>query len=297
MLGRPNGTAERRWLLLSVQAPPHGEELLLVDALRRLGARLVEREGERFVAHLPHTDDPETLLGEAEAAVRASTRLRDPGLSWRWGTQAELAERWLRDVQPRRVTGRIVVAVDGTEPEALSGDLVVRLQPGFGFGTAGHPTTRLCLGFLDGLVQRGDRIADVGTGSGILAIAAALLGAARVLAFEADPLACALARENAAGSGVGGRVEVRHHEVGPGGQIGSATFDGVVANLEASMLLPRLAGLAEATAPGGWEILSGATRSERADLLHAAEDAGLTLGDEAVEDGWWGGIFRRSGGG
>jgi ribosomal protein L11 methyltransferase len=112
-------------------------------------------------------------------------------------------------------------------------------------------------------------VLDVGAGSGILAIAAALAGARPVLALEADPLAAAEAARNVAANGVGARVEVRTlcarpSDIGPPG-----TFDGVVANLEAAHLLPLLPAISAARAPGGWLVISGLVADERDTALAA----------------------------
>jgi ribosomal protein L11 methyltransferase len=281
------------WLLLSVEAPAAGEEILLVEALRRLGARAVEREGERYVALLPPPADVDELLREAAAVIRASTSLRDPWMSWRWRSHEAWAEAWSRDLPPRRVGARFVIAPRGVDIALGEDDLAIRLVPGPAFGTAEHATTRSCLRLLERYVSPGECVADVGSGSGILAVAAALLGAGRAVALEMDPYACAAARETVAESGVADRVEVREVEVRPDTLLADGPFDGVVANLQAELLLPLLAGLARAVAPGGWMIVSGILRPERAEVLRAAEEAGLEPETEALEDGWWTAAFRR----
>jgi ribosomal protein L11 methyltransferase len=282
------------WLLLSVQAPAPGEEILLVEALRRLGARAVEREGERYVALLPPPVDVDELLRDAAAVIRASTSLRDPWIAWRWRSHEAWADAWSRDLHPRRVGERFVVAPRGVETALGKDDLAIRLVPGPAFGTAEHATTRSCLRLLERYVSPGDRVADVGSGSGILAVAAALLGARRVVALEMDPYACAMARETVAESGVADRVEVREVEARPGTLGDDGTFDGIVANLQAEFLLPLLAGLARAVAPGGWMIVSGLLRPERAQVLRSAAGAALEAETEGMEDGWWTAAFRRA---
>lgn len=276
-----------------------------MDALRRAGARAVERVGGRFEALLPAPESHEVQarVREAAGAIRASTSLEDPDVRWRWQTHADWTERWRAGQSPRRVTDRIAVVPDGpgtgSEPGPSSGTdwdavIVIRLDPTAAFGTAEHPTTRACLRLLDRDVREGDRILDIGTGSGILAIAAALLGARRVVAIDADPLACRAARANVERNGVAGRIDIRELEVGPG-TLRRGRYDGVVANLQAGILGPLIPDLARATAPGGWLVLSGIVRTERDRIVDAARAVGLELREEVPGAGWWTGRFALTG--
>jgi SAM-dependent methyltransferase len=263
----------RRWLVLSVAAPARGEEHLLVEALLRVGGRSVVRDGERFVARIPVAEaegGPDALLGEAEMAVRAATSLVDPEIRWRWTARR---------------------GDDG--PEA-------------GAPVPRHPTTRSCLAFLGELVIPGERWLDVGTGTGVLALEAARLGATEVLALERDPVTAALARKHAADA-PGGRVRVVTLRAGPGdlGRLGP--FHGIVANIEAGVLTALLEGFRrEGTRdvpdpgplhPDGRLILSGAHRGEGRELMETARGLGLIPVGERVEEGWWTGAFRYGGAG
>ncbi|MEX1184542.1 MAG: 50S ribosomal protein L11 methyltransferase [Gemmatimonadota bacterium] len=281
-------TAE--WLVLSALVPLPGEEFLMVDALRRLGARAIEREGERVVAWLPPPADVAELLRDAGAAIRASTSMTDPALACHWQTHAQWVERWVRPVEPRRVTDRIViaalehaVALDGV---ALDNDIVIRLEAGIAFGTAEHATTRGCLLLLERLVRDGDCVADIGTGTGVLAIAAARLGARRVLAFEADSLSCDGARRNVAANAVADRVAVRERIVAAADLRRMPRCNVILANLELTAIRRLLPALRDALVPGGFLIAAGVTGGERAALLDDSADADLVLHARSDIDGW-----------
>jgi ribosomal protein L11 methyltransferase len=313
------GLSFDRWLVLSAPLPPPGEEPLMVEALRALGARAVERDGDRVLAWLPPPSQVDALLREAEAAIRAGTSLRDPVLESSWQSAEEWARRWSADQRARRVSGRIVVAPvggvaaetgAGAGPSELGADrrsksrggepalardddppIIIRLDPAAAFGTADHATTRACLRLLDAWIRAGDRVLDLGTGSGILAIAAARLGARRVLALDSDPLACAAAAHNAALNGVERHVEVREEAVRPHRLARLGRWDGVVANIGTTGLVPALPALRKRLARGGWLILSGMLVTDRETFLAEAGRAGLALREEEVEGGWWTAVF------
>src|SRR5690606_29236824 len=135
------------------------------------------------------------------------------------------------------------------------------------FGTAEHPTTRGSLRLLDPLVEKGIRVADIGAGSGILSIAAALLGAGRVIAVEMDPWSCRAARENTVLNGVDDRVEIREERVGPELLPGEGPFDGIVANIESGILRPLLPSFARDLRESGWLVLSGILQTEADTVL------------------------------
>jgi ribosomal protein L11 methyltransferase len=275
------------WLVLSMAAPPAGEALYLVDALRSIGARAVEREGDRVRALFPAPVDVAATVAAARQVIRTATAVRRPDLDWSWQSRDEWATRWRAEHPPRRV-GRFLVVPSGTDREQNDADhLLLRLEPGAAFGTAEHATTRACLHLLDGAVQPGDTVLDLGTGSGILAIGAALLGAAGVLAVDADPLACEAARGNVDVNGVGSRVRVRELEVGPRDLRALGRHDVVTANLEAGILRSLVPALPAALRRDGCVIASGVVGSERDGVRAAAEEAGLSVVEEVAERGWW----------
>ena len=168
---------------------------------------------------------------------------------------ADWVGRWRRHVEPRRF-GALTVAPSHAQDADLEGT-VLRLDPGGAFGTGGHPTTRLCLAWLASMPVAGRSVLDYGCGSGVLAIAAKLLGATRVAAVDRDPQALAVTRHNAARNGVTLEVASRdafwaRSRVGsPAGSEARRAFDLVVANILAGTLVTEASRLRSSMTAGG----------------------------------------------
>jgi ribosomal protein L11 methyltransferase len=266
---------------------------LLTDGLVALGGRAVEERAGGYVTHLPEPED----LGAFEALAR--TVLRDAsgadGIEIRlaWRAHEDWAETWRKGLEPRRLTDRIVVRPSWTEvPDPRPQDLVITLDPGMAFGTAEHGTTRGCLRLLDRAVGKGERLLDVGAGSGILSIAAALLGARRIHAVESDPLACEALDENLVENDVAGTVTWETRAADVAWLEALNPVDGIVANIEAGILTPLLAGFRAALRPGGWLILSGILDEEWISMRASATGHGFELETLDSDGEWRSGLFR-----
>lgn len=158
---------------------------------------------------------------------------------------------------------------------------MVDLEPGLAFGTGGHPTTRMALSGLERLLRPGDRVLDFGTGSGVLACAAARLGATEVLAIDIDNQAVDAARRNTALNDAS-VVEVRRGDAPPP----NATYDVVVANISAGVIVSLLPALAAATRPAGRCLLGGIIAPQLSRVTEAVSRTPLrTL--EVDRDGEW----------
>ncbi len=188
---------------------------------------------------------------------------------------------WLDGFRPMRFGERLwVCPTTGEVGEA--GAVVVRLDPGLAFGTGTHPTTALCLEWLDGRSLDGLTVVDYGCGSGILAVAALKLGARRVWAVDNDPQALTATQDNARRNA----VEARLHVVSPDDLPADLRVDAVVANILANPLIslaPRLAGL---LVPGGRLALSGILADQAGGVRAAYERAGVSFADVRQRQEW-----------
>ncbi len=214
------------------------------------------------------------------AGLRAALEL-DELPAWRVETLADRAweREWLRDFRPMRFGHRLWVCPTGSvveEPNAV----VLNMDPGLAFGTGTHATTALCLEWLDAARVDGLSVLDYGCGSGILAIAALLLGAGQASATDIDAQALTAARANAGRNSVAGRLGV----VAPD-ELGDAAFDIVLANILAAPLVglaPRLAAL---TRGGGEIVLSGILASQ-ADEIRAAYEPWFETAPAVAREDW-----------
>jgi len=298
-------TSDRRWLEVSVRCPSGGDRsALLADGLLVLGARAVEERAGWYVSYFAEPEDadyfaePEdadAFLREAGAVLSACTGLEEIQVERRWQAHEEWAETWKRGLAPRRLTDRIVVHPSWMEPTDLrEGDVVIVLDPGMAFGTAEHGTTRGCLRLLDGVVREGDRVLDVGAGSGILAIAAAHLGAHEVVAIEADELACEAMAENIERNGVSDRVRLLETRATSENLVSHGRVSGVVSNIESGLLLPLFAGFSEALSPDGWLIVSGILDHEWDDVEASVVRHGFEPREVDADGEWRSGLFLRA---
>jgi ribosomal protein L11 methyltransferase len=172
---------------------------------------------------------------------------------------------WMDRFQPMQFGRRLWIFPWNIEPEDDTGTpprAIVRLDPGLAFGTGTHPTTALCLEWLDGLDLDGLRVLDFGCGSGVLAIAALKLGASAAVGIDNDPQAIAASRDNAERNGVGERLALFLPDEAP-----AEAFPVVVANILAGALDVLAGQLAAACAPGGRLALSGILAGQEQSLL------------------------------
>ena len=237
---------------------------------------IVEQPGKRHVA----------------LQISCATARQARALILEFGGKAEKLPRdWLRDfakraqTKPLRIGSRLIVRSASEKTEPAQGARTIIIPAEAAFGTGEHATTAMCLRLLERQTRRpsGWSMLDAGTGSGILAIAGRCLGAARVLAIDNDPLACAIAKRNARANGV------RHIEFQTGDVLKlkpTKKFNVITANLFSEILITALPGWSKRLAPGGFLILSGILRTQEKAVVFALRRNGFAL-QEARRRGKW----------
>ncbi|GHV26588.1 ribosomal protein L11 methyltransferase [Clostridia bacterium] len=212
---------------------------------------------------------------------------------------AAWADNWKQYFKPFKVGRHLVVKPAWEVYAALGDEIVLNLDPGMAFGTGTHETTALCLAWLEEVVRRGDTVLDVGCGSGILAIAAAKLGARDVLACDFDPDAVKVADENIERNNLTGTVVTRVSNLMTGFADDSETArfiggsDVIAANILADIIIRLLPQAKSALKPGGVIVSSGIIKDRRDDVLSALEDNGFeTIG--VTQAGEWVAIAARN---
>ncbi len=193
------------------------------------------------------------------------------------------SENWKKWYKPMRVGSRVVIKPTWEAYAPAEGDLVIELDPGMAFGTGSHETTAMCIRMLEKYVPEGCDCFDVGCGSGILAIAAAKLGAGRCLAIDLDPVAVKVADENVKLNGLEDRITVEQGDLLER-QPGKA--DVIVANIIADVICYLCRPAAKLLKERGVFICSGIIREKEADVQNALSLAGYAVIDRAEEGEW-----------
>ena len=200
--------------------------------------------------------------------------------------ESDWAEAWKEHFPVLRIGRRLVIKPTWRDHAPSAGDVVLDLDPGMAFGTGLHPTTRLCLAGLESAADRGlidgARVLDVGCGSGILAIAAAKLGAATVLGVDTDPVAVEATVANAARNGLATRIAARAGSL----PSGDGPHDVVLANLIAAVLIALATELRTELRRDGVLLASGIFIDREGDVREAFHAAGLEVTTRTAEGEW-----------
>ncbi|MBM7838082.1 ribosomal protein L11 methyltransferase [Alkalihalobacillus xiaoxiensis] len=200
------------------------------------------------------------------------------------------ANAWKKYYHPVQVTERVIIVPTWEDYQAQENDIIIELDPGMAFGTGTHPTTILSIRALEQTVEANDRVIDVGTGSGVLALAAWKFGAQTITAYDLDQVAVTSAKENLVLNQADHAIEVKQNNLLEGVQENVA--DVIVANILAEVIVSFADEAFKVVKPGGSYITSGIITRKKADVIDALESAGFIV-DEVTELNDWVAIKAR----
>ena len=202
--------------------------------------------------------------------------------------EEDWANNWKKYYKPTKVGEKIVVKPIWEDYEVKDNEVVVELDPGMAFGTGTHETTRMCIQSLEKYVKPENVVFDIGTGSGILGIAAAKLGAKKVIAVDLDPVAVDSAKENVAFNNIE-NIEVLYGDLM---EVVEGKADIVVANIIAEIIVLLADGVKDFINEGGHFITSGIILAKKQMVIDKLNQCGFTI-EEIKEDGEWACIVAR----
>lgn len=278
---------KEKWLKIEIVLSPDLTDALS-NFLMEIGAQGVSQERgelpdgmgfqedilqETLKAYLPHDVRVDNRIDALEAYINDLMQLFPSLPRPEWSTElvidADWGEAWKKYFKPLRVTKNIIIKPTWERYSPGGHDIIIEMDPGMAFGTGQHPSTRMCIQAMEDLIlqdrtARGWRVMDVGAGTGILGIAAAKLGAGKVVCVEIDKQAAEISGENVRMNGVEDRVDVIPQDVTTIHEI----FDLIVANLTAKMLIKLRPHLISLLRRGGVVVMSGIIEQNREDMEH-----------------------------
>jgi ribosomal protein L11 methyltransferase len=285
-----------RWAEMTVQCAPEAADAVSYAFLEAgCGGVMLKGSGPVFVSgSLPVSDE---LTGRLEGLRAHLNRLPEfglpallDGLTLRYLEDEDWANAWKQYFKPMKLGKRLVIKPSWETYVPEGEEVVLELDPGMAFGTGGHPTTQLCLLALENSVQPGMRVADIGTGSGILSLAAAKLGAKEVLATDIDRLPRTIAQENVARNGLEETISVLEME--PFDAL-AQNCDLIVANIVANTIIEIAPTVAPRLKPEGIFIACGIVEEHENPVRDALTAVGLTHVETLREDIWVCLVSRR----
>jgi len=308
-----------KWIEISVETDGEAAEAVsaVFNEYSQVGAVFEEVWADTSP---PHAIRVKTFLSNEHSAVlpqieQALWHLGQiyplPSPSVRYLSETDWMEAWKSDYAVQRIGRRIVIKPSWQSYRAAPDQIVIEIDPGLTFGTGLHPSTRLCLAALEDYLQPGDRVLDAGTGSGILSIAAAKLGAGSVIAIDVDSTALEVARENVARNGVQKIISLQRASLypiptpgWPGGPVGAfnalgiwdGAFDLLVMNIFANVIARSAEAIASCLTADGLFVVAGIIEPQEHAVRQALATAGLTVVEHRAQKDWVALIGRSPGG-
>lgn len=275
---------KKAWICVDIACEAEVADELAFDVAEAFGTG-VEITGEGIRLYLEDAAFAKKwtqVLDRLLSGFRQSSELTFPiTYSYSSIVEEDWTERWKEDFKPLRIGKHFLISPTWEIVKSEVGDVVIRIDPGRAFGTGHHETTRLCLEWLEGSGAAFGPLLDVGTGSGILAIAATMLGFSRVMAVDTDPEAIEVAEENARINGLSDKIIFRLGTV-----TGEGRFEVVLANIQANPLIALAGALTKSLSDSGRLVLSGILIEQKERVRTAYEAQGLELTEERTAGEW-----------
>lgn len=270
------------------------EDPQLINNLRNSGTwelcDIPEQENTEIVTVSAYYADDEKLQDRLKQIENELAAVEERIGSFRFGnirfrslSEKDWANEWKQYFHVTHVGESLVIKPSWEEYTPKEGEHVIKIDPGMAFGTGTHHTTNMCMARLEKVLPANAEVFDVGTGSGILAIAAALLGAKSVKAVDIDAVAVRVARENIADNGLEDKIEVKEGDLLRGTE-GQA--DVIIANIIADIIIMLLKDIPGKLQDDGIFLASGIISDRRADVEAAAAEVGMKV-DHVDEKGGW----------
>jgi len=237
-----------------------------------------------FVPEEKNYNDYLAFLKERFAALELNVKTELSGVD-----EEDWATAWKQYYKPVKIGEHITVVPMWEKYDAEPDEIIIRMDPGMAFGTGTHETTRLCMTLIEKHIKEGDKVLDVGTGSGILAIAASKLGAESVDAYDIDPVAVRVAKDNVCENNVG-NVNCAESDLL---SAVSGEYDLVCANIVADIIVRMAPDAGRCVRKGGLLITSGIIDIHTARVKEAVENGGFELCDMLSENDWTALVFEK----
>ncbi len=266
------------------------EEVEQVAHIGLIDEELLKKDRTKAVVHVyisPEENPSEAVAFLTERYAAAGIK---SGIETSPCVQEDWINNWKKYFHPIKVGRKLLIRPDWEPADNPEGRVVLSLEPGIAFGTGTHETTRLCMEFLEEYVEPGCRMLDVGCGSGILSVAALLLGAGSAVGVDIDPLAVKTAVQNA------GRNHVEDRFTGICGSLTeqvTGKYKVVAANIVADVIVQLTKDIDKFLEPDGVYLMSGIIAEREPDVLRALGDNGFTVIARREEKGWVAAACRR----